>query len=105
MICCVHRPEPHRGLEERLGVRPLTRTTRSVSPTQSGVRLLHSVGPRFGEMEAEPEAMRELLGRRCRWTLPQILECSSRAAVAKAPHDIFGFELVGWRAAPTRHDL
>jgi DNA-binding transcriptional LysR family regulator len=33
-----------RGLEERLGLRLLTRTTRSVSPTQTGERLLRSVG-------------------------------------------------------------
>jgi DNA-binding transcriptional LysR family regulator len=36
-----------RGLEERLGVRLLTRTTRSVSPTEAGERLLNSVGPHF----------------------------------------------------------
>jgi DNA-binding transcriptional LysR family regulator len=49
-----------RGLEERLGLRLLTRTTRSVSPTQAGERLLHTVGPRFEEIEAELEALSEL---------------------------------------------
>ena len=49
-----------RGLEERLGVRLLTRTTRSVSPTEAGERLLNTVGPRFEEIEAELEAVREL---------------------------------------------
>jgi DNA-binding transcriptional LysR family regulator len=49
-----------RDLEERLGVRLLTRTTRSVSPTQAGERLLHVVGPRFEEIEAELTAIREL---------------------------------------------
>jgi DNA-binding transcriptional LysR family regulator len=49
-----------RGLEERLGVRLLTRTTRSVSPTEAGERLLHTVGPRFEEIEAELQAVREL---------------------------------------------
>lgn len=49
-----------RGLEERLGVRLLTRTTRSVSPTEAGERLLHTVGPRFEEIEAELEAVSEL---------------------------------------------
>ena len=34
-----------RGLEERLGVRLLTRTTRSVAPTQAGERLLRTAGP------------------------------------------------------------
>jgi DNA-binding transcriptional LysR family regulator len=49
-----------RGLEERLGVRLLTRTTRSVSPTEAGERLLHTVGPRFEEIEAELQAVSEL---------------------------------------------
>jgi DNA-binding transcriptional LysR family regulator len=42
-----------RGLEERLGLRLLTRTTRSVSPTEAGERLLQTVGPRFDEIEVE----------------------------------------------------
>lgn len=46
-----------RGLEERLGVRLLTRTTRSVSPTEAGERLLRTVGPRFEEVEAELESL------------------------------------------------
>src|SRR5262249_62139156 len=49
-----------RELEERLGVRLLTRTTRRVSPTQAGERLLHNLGPRFHDIEAELEALREL---------------------------------------------
>jgi DNA-binding transcriptional LysR family regulator len=49
-----------RGLEERLGVRLLTRTTRSVSPTAAGERLLQSVGPRFDEIDAELTALSEL---------------------------------------------
>src|SRR3989440_11012830 len=49
-----------RELEERLGIRLLTRTTRSVSPTEAGERLLHNVGPRFEEIEAELEAVSEL---------------------------------------------
>jgi DNA-binding transcriptional LysR family regulator len=49
-----------RGLEERLGLRLLTRTTRSVSPTAAGERLLQHVGPRFEEIEAELEALGEL---------------------------------------------
>jgi DNA-binding transcriptional LysR family regulator len=42
-----------RGLEERLGLRLLTRTTRSVAPTEAGERLLRTIGPRFEEIEAE----------------------------------------------------
>ena len=49
-----------RGLEERLGIRLLTRTTRSVSPTEAGERLLRTVGPRFEEVEAELAALNEL---------------------------------------------
>jgi DNA-binding transcriptional LysR family regulator len=49
-----------RGLEARLGLRLLTRTTRSVSPTEAGERLLARVGHRFDEIEAELEALSEL---------------------------------------------
>src|SRR4051794_18438351 len=49
-----------RELEERLGVRLLSRTTRSVSPTEAGARLLRSIGPRFDEIEAEVASVREL---------------------------------------------
>src|SRR5467141_4068662 len=49
-----------RQLEARLGVRLLTRTTRSVSPTEAGERLMRTVGPRFEEIEAELAAVREL---------------------------------------------
>ena len=49
-----------RGLEERLGLRLLTRTTRSVAPTEAGERLLRTVGPRFDEIEAELAALSEL---------------------------------------------
>ncbi|MGY3693000.1 DNA-binding transcriptional LysR family regulator [Bradyrhizobium sp. USDA 3240] len=49
-----------RALEERLGVRLLTRTTRSVAPTEAGERLLQGVGPRFEEIEAELTALNAL---------------------------------------------
>src|ERR1700747_2101373 len=49
-----------RGLEARLGIRLLTRTTRSVAPTQAGERLLQNVGPRFDEIEAELTALSDL---------------------------------------------
>lgn len=49
-----------RGLEARLGLRLLTRTTRSVSPTEAGERLLKTVGPRFEEIEAELAALSAL---------------------------------------------
>ena len=49
-----------RGLEERLGLRLLTRTTRSVSATAAGERLLKTAGPRLDEIEAELDALSEL---------------------------------------------
>jgi DNA-binding transcriptional LysR family regulator len=49
-----------RDLEDRLGVRLLTRTTRSVAPTQAGERLLHTIGPRFAEIDAELAALSDL---------------------------------------------
>ncbi len=49
-----------RGLEARLGLRLLARTTRSVSPTEAGERLLQTVGPRFEEIEAALAALSEL---------------------------------------------
>ena len=49
-----------RRLEERLGLRLLTRTTRSVAPTEAGERLLGTIGPRFDEIEAELAALSAL---------------------------------------------
>ena len=49
-----------RGLEERLGLRLLTRTTRSVSPTEAGERLLMNIGPKVEEIEAELSTLSEL---------------------------------------------
>ena len=49
-----------RSLETRLGVRLLTRTTRSVAPTEAGERLLQNLAPRFDEIEAELSALAEL---------------------------------------------
>ncbi|WP_312998762.1 LysR family transcriptional regulator [Pseudomonas sp.] len=48
------------ALEARLKIRLLTRTTRSVSLTAAGERLLHNVGHRFDEIEAELDALTEL---------------------------------------------
>jgi DNA-binding transcriptional LysR family regulator len=49
-----------RGLESRIGLRLLTRTTRSVAPTEAGERLLRAAGPRLEEIEAELAALSEL---------------------------------------------
>jgi len=52
-----------RRLETRLGVRLLARTTRSVSATEAGQRLLESIGPHFSEIEAELDALNALRDR------------------------------------------
>ncbi|CAM2163019.1 DNA-binding transcriptional repressor PgrR [Burkholderia cepacia] len=49
-----------RNVEARLGLRLLTRTTRKISPTQAGERLIQSVGPRLDEIEAELSALSAL---------------------------------------------
>ncbi len=52
-----------RGLEERLQIRLLTRTTRSVAPTEAGETLINSIGPRFKEIEEELIALTDMRDR------------------------------------------
>ncbi len=52
-----------RALEARLGIRLLTRTTRSVSMTEAGERLFDTLAPRFEEIEAELSALTEFRDR------------------------------------------
>jgi DNA-binding transcriptional LysR family regulator len=52
-----------RNLEDRVGVRLLTRTTRSVASTEAGERLIRTVAPRFAEIDAELAAVSELKDR------------------------------------------
>jgi DNA-binding transcriptional LysR family regulator len=49
-----------RTLENRLGLPLLTRTTRSVAPTEAGDRLLQTIAPRFDEIETALASLREL---------------------------------------------
>ncbi len=49
-----------RTLEDRLGVRLLTRTTRNVAPTDAGERLMRAVAPLFDQLALEVEALGEL---------------------------------------------
>jgi DNA-binding transcriptional LysR family regulator len=49
-----------RGLEERLGLRLLTRTTRRVAPTDAGERLLATIGPRLEGIEQDLAALSDL---------------------------------------------
>lgn len=51
------------GLEARLGLRLLARTTRSVSPTVAGQRLMQTVAPRFQEIEDELASLHDLQDR------------------------------------------
>lgn len=49
-----------RALEARLGIRLLTRTTRSVAPTEAGERLLAAINPHFDELETELAALSDI---------------------------------------------
>ena len=49
-----------KSLEERLDIRLLTRSTRSVSPTAAGERLLNAIGHRFDEIDAEIDALSDM---------------------------------------------
>ena len=49
-----------RSLEERLGVRLLTRTTRTVAPTDAGEKLVRNLAPHFEQIEAELAALAEM---------------------------------------------
>ena len=51
------------ALEARLGVRLLTLTTRSVSPTEAGTRLLNTLAPMFGQIDAELSSLRSAQGK------------------------------------------
>ncbi|MCB8876006.1 LysR family transcriptional regulator [Acidisoma silvae] len=52
-----------RQLEERLDLRLLVRTTRSVSPTEAGEKLIQSIGPRFADIEEDLNALRSARGK------------------------------------------
>ena len=49
-----------RGLEARLGLRLLTRTTRHVAPTEAGERLFRELAPNFGDIDAAVANLSEL---------------------------------------------
>jgi DNA-binding transcriptional LysR family regulator len=72
-----------RGLEERIGVRLLARTTRSVAPTEAGEQLLTTVRPAFGDIREGLEQVSGLRDRpagRVRLLLPR-----SAAVIALVP--------------------
>src|SRR3954453_13587044 len=49
-----------RNLEARMGLRLLTRTPRSIAPTEAGERLIQTVGPKLDEVDAELAALTAL---------------------------------------------
>ena len=51
-----------KALEERLNIRLLTRTTRSVAPTEAGERIIACLEPRIDELERELESLIQLNG-------------------------------------------
>jgi DNA-binding transcriptional LysR family regulator len=51
------------GLEAKLGLRLLTRTTRSVGPTEAGERLLRTLAPRFEDIANEVAALSDMRDR------------------------------------------
>jgi DNA-binding transcriptional LysR family regulator len=51
-----------KALEERLNIRLLTRTTRSVAPTQAGERIIACLEPRLAEIEHELQTLLQLNG-------------------------------------------
>ena len=64
-----------RGLEERLGVRLLARTTRSVASTEAGDQLLGQVGPALGDIRSALDGigrLRERPAGRLRVVMPRI---------------------------------
>src|SRR6516165_1631490 len=71
-----------RNLEERLGVRLLNRTTRSVAPTQAGERLFRTVAPRFEEMDRELGLLSKL---RQKLPAPSIMTRSGSARSTSSP--------------------
>lgn len=54
-----------KALEERLNLRLLTRTTRSVAPTEAGERIIACLEPRIADLEQELEALVQLNGSAC----------------------------------------
>ncbi|MBT2339281.1 MULTISPECIES: LysR family transcriptional regulator [Pseudomonas] len=52
-----------RGLEEKLGVRLLNRTTRGASPTEAGEKLLRTISPHYEGIEAEIAALGAFLDK------------------------------------------
>jgi len=72
-----------RGLEERIGVRLLARTTRSVAPTEAGEQLLARVRPAFGDIH---QALEQVSGLRDRPAgLVRLLLPRSAAMIALVP--------------------
>src|SRR5437660_5282184 len=77
-----------RGLEERLGIRLLTRSTRGVSPTEAGERLLSKIRPYYEGIEAELAALSEL--RRGHGSHQCARPCGEQHSLAQAVEALAG---------------
>src|SRR5882672_10630790 len=99
-----------RGLEERLGLRLLTRTTRSVAPTEAGERLLRTVGPRFDDIVAErydagvrlgeqvaKDMVAVRIGPDVRMAVVGAPSYFARRATPKKPQDLTGHDCINIR--------
>jgi DNA-binding transcriptional LysR family regulator len=78
-----------RGLEERLGVRLLNRTTRSVTPTEAGERLFARIKPLLGEFDAAVEEVnqfRDAPAGRLRINVPRVAATQFVAPMLGAFH-------------------
>ena len=65
-----------RGLEDRMGIRLLNRTTRSVAPTEAGEWLLERIVPlmeQFDDVLSKATNLREMVGGKLRLCAPQIV--------------------------------
>jgi DNA-binding transcriptional LysR family regulator len=97
-----------RGLEAQLGLRLLARTTRSVSPTEAGERLLHTVGPRFEEIEAELEALSDMvavrIGPDMRMAVVGAPSYFAKRSPPKTPQELIGHNCINLRL-PTHGGL
>jgi DNA-binding transcriptional LysR family regulator len=80
-----------RKLEARLGVQLLTRSTRSVAPTEAGVRLMDTIGPHFDGIEASLGELSELSGKPAGTLCITSLEHASPWALAPAVSQLQAF--------------
>lgn len=90
------------GLEARLQIRLLTRTTRSVSPTAAGERLLNAIGNRFDEIEAELDELSALRDDQvARFALPVAITSSEPCCYPGSPRCCWNIQTSRWSSTST----